>query len=115
MQANQSYTYNTALDTRVKSLQTGEKATLNSGVAFFVTPASNLLLNRDKINKTNNTMVKTNQFSAKVQYVTPSCKSVVLRSRQPILAGSYGDGKASNPWETGGDDVHDYSGEDNLL
>lgn len=31
------------------------------------------------------------QFSAKVQYVTPSCKSVELRSKQTILAGSYGD------------------------
>ena len=28
------------------------------------------------------------QFSAKVQYVTPSCKSVELRSRQTILTGS---------------------------
>lgn len=88
MQANQSYTYNTALDTRVKSLQTGEKATLNSGVAFFVTPASNLLLNRNKINKTNNTMVKTNQFSSKGAYVQPDCKSVQIQTRQTVLAGS---------------------------
>ena len=29
------------------------------------------------------------KFSAKVQYVTPSCKSVELRSCQTILAGSY--------------------------
>lgn len=60
-------------------------------------------------------MVKSNQFSGRGAYVQPYCKSVQLRATQTILAGSYGDGKASNPWETGGDDVHDYSGEDNLL
>lgn len=88
MQANQSYTYNTALDTRVKSLQTGEKATLLKGVAFFVTSASNLLLNLNIINKTNNTMVKTNQFSSKGAYVQPYCKALRIQTRQTILAGS---------------------------
>ena len=31
------------------------------------------------------------KFSAKVQYVTPSCKSVELWSKQTILTGSYGE------------------------
>ena len=33
-------------------------------------------------------MNKTNQFSAKTQYVTPWCKSVELRSASTILTGS---------------------------
>lgn len=111
MQANQSYTYNTALDTRAKSLQTGKKATLNSGVAFFVTPASNLLLNQNKINKTNNTMVKTNQFSSKGAYVQPYCKSVTLQARDTILSASnYGDVGAA-----GGTGIYDDSEEDERM
>ena len=31
------------------------------------------------------------KFSAKVQYVTPSCKSVRIQARQTILTGSYGE------------------------
>lgn len=38
--------------------------------------------------KSNTIMNKLNQFSEKVQYVTPSCKSVVLRSSQAILSAS---------------------------
>ena len=33
-------------------------------------------------------MNKTNQFSAKTQYVTPSCKSVRIQASQTILVGS---------------------------
>lgn len=62
-------------------------------------------------------MNKTNQFSAKVQYVTPSCKSVKLQSFGAILSASnpYDAGRASNHWLDGYDGYNDYDGDDDLL
>lgn len=53
-------------------------------------------------------MEQTKQFSTKAQYVTPSCKSAIIRAKKSILAGSYGD-----PGEAGGQGEYiDDTGED---
>ena len=53
--------------------------------AFFIVPGSQHNL---KLKKHDIIMNKTNQFSAKTQYVTPWCRSIVMQSAQTILSGS---------------------------
>lgn len=36
-------------------------------------------------------MNKTNQISAKTQYITPWCRSIEMQAKECILAGSYGE------------------------
>lgn len=75
--------------------------------AFFFVPANS---RSQKYNLNLNTiMIKTNQFSAKTPYVTPWCRSIVMKTQSLVCQspGQYGYGRSGEAGQDGEYDEND--------